>query len=185
MSSERLSLWSWCCKYWVYCWYLVNICWVAACLLILLSHICLFGTPRAVASVHGILQARILEWVAISFSRGSSQPRDRTQVSCIADGFFALWPTREASLSDPIGWSLPGASVHGLLLNHIDFSKSVLLLYNTPVFIFIAPHFLQGQVQTPFLHLGVVSHPFANQLSQMEQSFKPCILIFLYEIFLN
>ena len=39
-------------------------------------------------SVHGILQARILEWVAISFSRGSSQPRDRTRVSCIACGFF-------------------------------------------------------------------------------------------------
>ena len=39
-------------------------------------------------SVHGILQARILGWVAISFSRGSSQPRDRTQVSCIAGSFF-------------------------------------------------------------------------------------------------
>jgi len=39
-------------------------------------------------TVHGILQARILEWVAFSFSRGSSQPRGRTQVSCIADGFF-------------------------------------------------------------------------------------------------
>ena len=38
--------------------------------------------------VHGISQARILEWVAIPFSRGSSQPRDQTQVSCIADGFF-------------------------------------------------------------------------------------------------
>ena len=38
--------------------------------------------------VHGILQARILEWVAIPFSRGSSQPRDRTQVSYIAGGFF-------------------------------------------------------------------------------------------------
>ncbi|MES6266278.1 hypothetical protein U6R57_12305, partial [Cutibacterium acnes] len=40
------------------------------------------------SSVHGILQARILEWVAISFSRGSSQPRDQTQVSHIAGGFF-------------------------------------------------------------------------------------------------
>ena len=39
-------------------------------------------------TVDGILQARILEWVAFSFSRGSSQPRDRTQVSCIAGGFF-------------------------------------------------------------------------------------------------
>ena len=39
-------------------------------------------------AVHGILQARILEWVAFSFSRGSSQPRDRTQDSHIAGGFF-------------------------------------------------------------------------------------------------
>ena len=38
-------------------------------------------------SVHGILQARKLEWVAFPFSRGSSQPRDRTQVSCITGGF--------------------------------------------------------------------------------------------------
>ena len=39
-------------------------------------------------AVHGILQARILEWVAFPFSRGSSQPRDRTQVSHVAGGFF-------------------------------------------------------------------------------------------------
>ena len=39
-------------------------------------------------TVHGILQARILEWVAFPFSRGSSQPRDQTQVSRIAGGFF-------------------------------------------------------------------------------------------------
>ena len=39
-------------------------------------------------TVHGIFQARILEWVAFPFSRGSSQPRDRTQVSCFAGGFF-------------------------------------------------------------------------------------------------
>ena len=48
------------------------------------------------SSVHGILQARILEWVAIPFSRGSSQPRDRTQVSCIAGGFFTNRAMREA-----------------------------------------------------------------------------------------
>ena len=40
------------------------------------------------SSVHGILQARILEWVAISFSRGSSQSRNQTHVSCIAGRFF-------------------------------------------------------------------------------------------------
>ena len=44
--------------------------------------------PRS--SVHGVLQARILEWVAISFSSGSSRPRDRTQVSCIAGRRFNL-----------------------------------------------------------------------------------------------
>ena len=43
-------------------------------------------------TVHGILQARILEWVAFPFSRGSSQPRDQTQVSHIASGFFTAEP---------------------------------------------------------------------------------------------
>ena len=42
------------------------------------------------SSVHGILQARILEWVAMPFSRGSSQPRDRNQVSCIEGRFFTV-----------------------------------------------------------------------------------------------
>ena len=48
------------------------------------------------SSVHGILQARKLEWISISFSRGSSQPRDRTQVSHIAGRHFNLCTTREA-----------------------------------------------------------------------------------------
>ena len=47
------------------------------------------------SSVHGILQAKILEWVAIPFSRGSSWPRDQTWVSCIACRFFTIWATRE------------------------------------------------------------------------------------------
>ena len=42
------------------------------------------------SSDHGILQARILKWVAVPFSRGSSQPRDQTQVSHVADGFFTV-----------------------------------------------------------------------------------------------
>ena len=48
------------------------------------------------SSVHGILQARILEWVAIPFSRESDRPRDWTQVSCIAGRLFTDWATREA-----------------------------------------------------------------------------------------
>ena len=47
-------------------------------------------------TVHGILQARILEWVTIPFSRGSSQPRNRTQGSHIASRFFTSWAMREA-----------------------------------------------------------------------------------------
>ena len=50
-------------------------------------------TPWTVSSIHGILQARILEWVAISFSRGSSQPKNQTWVSCIAGRFFTTSAT--------------------------------------------------------------------------------------------
>ena len=58
------------------------------------------ATPWSGSSVHGILQAWILEWVAISFSRGFSQPRNRTQVSCIAGRFFIDWAMREAQGTD-------------------------------------------------------------------------------------
>ena len=50
------------------------------------------------SSVHGISQARIPEWVAIPFFRGSSWPKDRTQVSCITGRFFAVRATRETAL---------------------------------------------------------------------------------------
>ena len=50
------------------------------------------------SSVHGISQARVLEWVAIPFCRGSSRPRDQTQFSCIKGKFFTIWATREASM---------------------------------------------------------------------------------------
>jgi len=84
-------------------------------------------------SVHGFLQARILEWVALPSSRGSSPPRDRTQGFHIADGFFTVWATRETlfttaaaaaaakslqscpTLCDPIASSLPGSPVPGIL----------------------------------------------------------------------
>ena len=50
------------------------------------------------SSVHRILQAGILEWVAIPFSRGSSWPRDWTWISCIASRFFTVWTTRESQV---------------------------------------------------------------------------------------
>ena len=70
--------------------------------------------------IHGIFQARLLEWVAISFSRGSSRPRDRTRVSLIVSRCFTVWATREVkwkllmcpTLCDPmdciVQWNSPG-----------------------------------------------------------------------------
>ena len=81
-------------------------------------------------SVHGIFQARILEWVAISFSRRSSWRRDWTQVSYIVGKCFTIWAIREAqkkvkvaklcpTLCDPKDCSLPGSSVHEILQSRI------------------------------------------------------------------
>ena len=61
-----------------------------------LSRVGLFATPWISHRVLGILQARVLEWVAFPFSRESSQPRDWTQVSHIAGRFFTSWATSEA-----------------------------------------------------------------------------------------
>ena len=106
------------------------------------SHVWLFETPWTVAHQAslstGVLQARILEWVAMPFSRGSSQPRDWTQVSHVGSGFFTVWVTRETqdywvgslslypefssvtqscpTLCDPINCSTPGLPVHHQLL---------------------------------------------------------------------
>ena len=68
--------------------------------LVLVSQLCLtlcdpMDRSPPGSSVHGILQARILEWVAISFSGGSSQPRDWAQVSCIASRLSTDWATKE------------------------------------------------------------------------------------------
>ena len=60
-----------------------------------LKRLCPLWSLCSYYTVHGILQARVLEWVAFPFSRGSSQPRDWTQVSCIAGRVFSSWATRE------------------------------------------------------------------------------------------
>ena len=62
------------------------------------TYLCLTLCDPMDCIVHGILQARILEWVAFPFSRRSSQPRDWTQVPHIAGRFFTSWATREAQL---------------------------------------------------------------------------------------
>ena len=67
------------------------------------------------SSIHGIFQARVLDWVAISFSRGSSQPRDWTQVSHIAGRCFTAWATRGAlKVKVKVAQSCPTLRAHGL-----------------------------------------------------------------------
>ena len=56
------------------------------------------------SSVCGIFQARILEWVAMPFPRGSSQSKDQTWISCIEGGFFTVWATREDNILTVIIW---------------------------------------------------------------------------------
>ena len=68
------------------------------------------------SSVHGIPLARILEWVAIPYSGGSSWPRDRTQVSCTAGRFFTVWVTREGLSFSPCSAFSPQYLAHSLLL---------------------------------------------------------------------
>ena len=69
----------------------------------------------SLSSVRGILQARILDWIAVLFSRGSSQPKDQTCTSCVTSRFFTDWATREAhhtgSWGSKLGLQLwPGAN---------------------------------------------------------------------------
>ena len=80
------------------------------------------------SSGHGISQARILEWVAIPFSRGYSWPRDQTWVSCIAGRFFTFWATREAQIITII-----------ITISKLKLSNSFLAIY------LILVHFLLNQ----------------------------------------
>ena len=72
------------------------------------------------SSVYGILCARIQEWVAMPFSRRSSQPRDQTQVSHIAAGFFTVWATREFLIHYKGANSLSNKFIHIWKSNEIS-----------------------------------------------------------------
>ena len=75
----------------------------------LLSRVGLFMTPMDYSPpgsfIHGILQARILEWTAISFFTRSFQPRDQTQISHTTGRFFSIWATREVPICQLLMWT--------------------------------------------------------------------------------
>ena len=101
-----LSVWiSW--EVWCYFWSIIHCLWpfclsleafrsFSLFLKVKVSQSCLTLCHPMDYTVHGILQVRILEWVAFPFSSGSSWPRNRTRVSCIAGRFFTNWAMREA-----------------------------------------------------------------------------------------
>ena len=68
------------------------------------------------SSIHGILQARILEWVVILFSRRSSWPRERSQIFCSAGRFFTAWDTKEALFEKVAYWSEKAMAPHSSTL---------------------------------------------------------------------
>ena len=151
------------------------------CMYYLLSHVQLFVTPwtvtcQAPESVHGILQARIQEWVAILFSRGSSQSRNRTQVSWIAGRFFTVWATNPMSLFIilyysafscvisflsplPFGYPLSSAIFKGSLDNHFAFLHFFLfgmILVTTPCMIlWTSAHSSSGTLSTRYNALSL------------------------------
>ena len=99
-------IWIYTCMYYIYvyiCMYIIHVCMYKYIYMFTYIHITNVCAGKVAQScpivcnpmdhtVHGILQAGILEWVAIPFSRRSSQPRDQTQVSCIAGRFFTTEP---------------------------------------------------------------------------------------------
>ena len=127
------------------------------------------------SSVHGFLQARILKWVAMASSRGSSWPRDQTQVSCIAGRFLTGWATRKPSL--PLYYTsrsgtlkvflfLPSSVLvetfrtysiyfcpfHFHCIPRFHWEKLVLLFYSTKYFVFLCTvSSIQGILNLPLV----------------------------------
>ena len=111
------------------------------------------------SSAHGIFQARVLEWVAISFSRGSSWPRDRTWVFLVAGRHFTIWAT----------WEAPTYSIHSI--NGVYMS--------IPIFWFIPP---PSPPDHTFVLCVCVSICFANNIVYTNFFFRFHIYVLIYSI---
>ena len=203
VSVRKLTFWSGVDRLWKIMY--IIICIIIIYMFIHMSHVCLVNRSHPTtcdpmdcnppgSSVHGILQARTLEWVAMPSSRGSSQPKNWTQISHIAGGFFTIWATREAlvsmyiilslyvclyiscevevaqscpTLCNPMDYSLPGSSVHGILQARvlewvaISFSRGSSLPRDwTRVSRIVGRHFNRwegkpGDIWHTYLYMGV------------------------------
>ena len=119
-----------------------------------------WGPPGS--SVHGISQARILEWVAISFSRGSSWPRDQTCVSCIGRWILYHWAIREALLTS---YCFSVAKLHPILFDPMDrCMPGSLVLHYFLGFAQIHVHWVSDAYLTT--SSSATPSPFAFSLSQ-------------------
>ena len=78
------------------------------------------------SSVYGIFQARILKWVAIPFSRRSSQPKDQTWVSCIIGGFFKVWAPRDSPGDYSLTLVIISQYIHKYLISVLSVSHLVM-----------------------------------------------------------
>ena len=101
------------------------------------------------SSIHGIFQARVLEWIGISFSRGSSRPRNQTPVSRIAGRCFTIWATREAHGKITVSTTVQSFSLNkwpsycSKALNSRIWGKKMLILviFTYSIIIFVKEHF--------------------------------------------
>ena len=134
------------------------------------------------SSVHGIFQARVLEWVAVAFSRGPSWPRDRTQVSCIVGGFFTIWATREILHSQHTSVQmshicsahsrvqLGAASVNGAVLQLNRFLSSFVSVILSSLCLWV------NQILSPFPSLSP-KHPKSHLLSPYDLKWSESCLV--------
>ena len=86
-----------------------------------------------VSSAMVILQVGILEWVVMPPSRGSSQPRVRTQVSRIAGGFFTIWAPREAPSLSTLGWTGPDGNPVGQVAREVTVPLRLQVIHVTSI----------------------------------------------------
>ena len=146
------------------------------------------------SSVHGIFQAIVLEWIAISFSRGSSQPRDRTRVSRIVDRRFTVWATREVYMllniqelvMDSLAWR---AAVYGVTKSWTqlsDWTKPKHLFVFLLLIGLLSQGSLSGEprrVEGTLLFLSYSSYSWGSLTGKVKEVFQSagsvCILIWV------